>query len=122
MTDCTELTGAHCFIKGSHKNNGIKWSLRKKGYSRLSDNEVNTKYDKNDIVQVIAKRGSLLIEDTRGLHKGTNLIKNYRFLIQLQYSSSAYGAKVENLKFPILKEKKFIKVKEVFNHTYSLFN
>lgn len=122
LTDCTKETGAHCFVRGSQKNNGIKWSLRKNGYSRLSDDEVNEKYEIEDIIQVVAKKGSLLIEDTRGLHKGSNLIKDYRFLLQLQYSSSAYGAKIENFKFPKLEKKEFIEVKEEFNHTYSLFH
>lgn len=121
LTDCTMDTGAHCFVKGSHKNHGIKWSLRKKGYSRLSDKQIEDQYQKEQIVNVITKKGSLLIEDTRGLHKGTRLTQDYRLLIQVQYSSSLFGTKLEKFKFPSLKHKKYLKTKKLFNYTYSLF-
>jgi ectoine hydroxylase-related dioxygenase (phytanoyl-CoA dioxygenase family) len=120
LTDCTLENGAHCFVKGSHKNSGINWSLRKRGYERLSDQDINNFYPKTDIVDIIAKKGSLLIEDTRGLHKGRHLIKDNRFLIQLQYSSSSFGTIIDNFQMPEL-NKDLLKVKNEFNYTYSLF-
>jgi ectoine hydroxylase-related dioxygenase (phytanoyl-CoA dioxygenase family) len=120
LTDCTLENGAHCFVKGSHKNNGIRWSLRKKGYERLADEEIEKLYYKNDIIDIVAKKGSLLIEDTRGLHKGRNLIKNNRFLIQIQYSSSSFGTIINDFKTPKLKSE-LLKIKSEFNYTYSLF-
>jgi ectoine hydroxylase-related dioxygenase (phytanoyl-CoA dioxygenase family) len=121
LTDCETHNGAHCFVKGSHKNNGIKWQLRKKGYERLTDEEVNKLYSNQDIVEITAKKGSLLIEDTRGLHKGKNLIKDHRFLIQVQYSSSTFGTAISDFQFPQLVSKKSLEVKNKFSHTYSLF-
>ena len=120
LTDCTLENGAHCFVRGSHKNNGIHWSLRKKGYERLADEEIEKLYDKNDIIDIVAKKGSLLVEDTRGLHKGRNLIKNNRFLIQIQYSSSSFGTVINDFKMPKLKREQ-LKIKSEFNYTYSLF-
>lgn len=120
LTDCTLENGAHCFVRGSHKNNGIRWSLRKKGYERLADEEIEEFYDKNDIIDIVAKKGSLLVEDTRGLHKGRNLIKNNRFLIQIQYSSSSFGTVINDFKMPKLKREQ-LKIKSEFNYTYSLF-
>lgn len=122
LTDCTAETGAHCFVKGSHKNNGVKWSLRKKGYSRLSDQEIEKNYKKDEIITLTAKKGSLLVEDTRGLHKGLNLTQDHRFLIQVQYSSSTFGGKIEKFKFPQIKQEKFLDLKKSFNYTYSLFD
>ena len=122
MTDCTIETGAHSFVRGSHKNNGIKWNLRKKGYTRILDEEVNNHYDKKDIIQMQAKKGSLLIEDTRGLHKGSRLIKDHRFLIQVQYSSSTFGTKIEKFNFPKTENNDYIDIKNQFKHTYSLFS
>jgi ectoine hydroxylase-related dioxygenase (phytanoyl-CoA dioxygenase family) len=58
LTDCESHNGAHCFVKGSHKNNGVKWPLRKKGYKRLSDEEINKLYSNQDIVEILAKKGS----------------------------------------------------------------
>lgn len=120
LTDCSIENGAHRFVRGSHKNNGIPWSLRKKGYDRLDDNDVEKKFSKKDIIDMSATKGSLLIEDTRGLHKGRHLIKNNRFLIQVQYSSSLFGGVVENFITPKLNNH----MKEVINeykYTYSLF-
>jgi ectoine hydroxylase-related dioxygenase (phytanoyl-CoA dioxygenase family) len=120
LTDCTLENGAHCFVKGSHKNGGINWSLRKRGYERLSDQDVNNFFPKANIVDIVSKKGSLLIEDTRGLHKGRHLIKDNRFLIQIQYSSSSFGAIVDNFEMPELKND-LLRVKNQFNYTYSLF-
>lgn len=122
MTDCNFETGAHSFVKGSHKNNGIKWNLRKKGYERIADEEVNNYYKKEDIIQIEAKRGSLLIEDTRGLHKGSRLVRDHRFLIQVQYSSSAFGTKTTKFNFPQIENLDYIGIKNQFKHTYSLFS
>lgn len=120
LTDCSIENGAHSFVSGSHKNNGIPWSLRKKGYERLDDNDVEKKFPKKDIIDILATKGSLLIEDTRGLHKGRHLIKNNRFLIQVQYSSTLFGGAVKNFVTPKLNNH----MKEVINeyeYTYSLF-
>lgn len=120
LTDCSIENGAHSFVRGSHKNNGIPWSLRKKGYERLNDNDVEKNFPKKDIIDIVATKGSLLIEDTRGLHKGRHLIKNNRFLIQVQYSSSLFGGVVKNFITPKLNNH----MKEVINeykYTYSLF-
>jgi len=121
LTDCETHNGAHCFVKGSHRNNGVKWPLRKKGYARLSDEEINKLYSNQDIVEILAKKGSLLIEDTRGLHKGKNLIKDHRFLIQVQYSSSAFGGPINDFQFPQFASQKLLEIKNKFSHTYSLF-
>jgi len=121
MTDCTLETGAHSFVKETHKNNGINWHLRKKGYSRLSDEEINKYYKKEKIIDMTLSKGSLLIEDTRGLHKGKKLLKDKRFLIQLQFSSSAFGTKIEKFFLPKTQDKNYKNVMEEFKHTYSLF-
>ena len=120
LTDCSIENGAHRFVRGSHKNNGIPWSLRKKGYERLDDNDVEKKFPKKDIIDILAKKGSLLIEDTRGLHKGRHLIKNNRFLIQVQYSSSLFGGAVKNFTMPQLNHHMREVIKE-YEYTYSLF-
>jgi ectoine hydroxylase-related dioxygenase (phytanoyl-CoA dioxygenase family) len=120
LTDCSLENGAHCFVKATHKNNSIPWTLRKRGYERLSDDDVEKIYSKKDIIDIVAKKGSLLIEDTRGLHKGRNLIKGNRFLIQIQYSSSSFGTTIDNFRMPEL-NKDLLKVRNKFTHTYSLF-
>ena len=120
LTDCSIENGAHRFIRGSHKNNGIPWSLRMKGYDRLDDNDVERNFSEKDIIDILATKGSLLIEDTRGLHKGRNLIKDNRFVIQIQYSSSLFGGVLENLRTPELSNH-LLEVRKEFDYTYTLF-
>lgn len=91
LTDVEAHSGPHVFVKGSHKTNGIPSSMLKKGYSRLSDKEVVSHYGTDKIVEFIAKRGTIIAEDSRGLHKGKNLQKGDRLMISLQFSNSSFG-------------------------------
>ena len=100
LTDCGEKNGPHEFVIGSHKNDGIPKELRSKGYSRLSDEEISKYYNKNQIKKFIANEGDLIIEDTIGLHKGKQLIKGNRLMLNFQYSSCSFGASLPIIKMP----------------------
>lgn len=91
LTDVTTDSGPHCFIRKSHKANGIPDQFLKRGYARLTDEEVFSHYDKNNFMEFCAPKGTILIEDTRGLHKGKHVIKGERLLFQLQFSNSLFG-------------------------------
>jgi hypothetical protein len=92
ITDVTKETGPHCFIAGSHKTDGIPRNLLKKGYARLADEEVAAFYPKEDFITFKGKRGTIIAEDTRGLHKGKHVNKGDRLIFQLQFSNSLFGA------------------------------
>ena len=77
LTDCNEDNGPHCFVKGSHSNNSIPIKLRKLGYSRISDNQVEEEFEKKDLLEHSFNKGDLIIEDSRGLHKGKKVISKY---------------------------------------------
>jgi hypothetical protein len=93
LTDVTVETGPHVFIEGTHKSGEIPSKFLNKGYSRLTDNEINEVYDSSRIKEFIAPRGTIIAEDTRGLHKGKNLINSDRLILQFQYSNSQFGGK-----------------------------
>ncbi len=97
LNDVDENNGPHFFIPKTHKNFGIKNVIREKGYSRIDD-EIISKYY-SDIREIKGKRGTLLIEDTRGLHKGSVVKKNYRCIALLQFNNSNFGS--ENLKYKL---------------------
>jgi hypothetical protein len=95
LTDVGPQDGAHSFIAESHRFRGIPSKFLQRGYVRLSDSEVMEYYGKEREVKFIAPRGSIIIEDTRGLHKG-NIVEptgSSRLLLQLQFSNSLFGAK-----------------------------
>jgi len=85
--DVTYENGPHCFIEGTHKDYGISESLRRLGYTRHSDAAIFSEYDKSLEKIFTAKAGSLLIEDTRGLHKGLTPTKGRRLLFSFQLSN-----------------------------------
>jgi hypothetical protein len=91
LTDVGPENGPHCFIEGSHRAGGIPPSILEKGYSRLTDEEVSSSYSADRIVEFTAPRGTIIAEDTRGLHKGKHVAKGDRLMLQLQFSNSLFG-------------------------------
>lgn len=92
LTDVTPQSGPHAFVAGSHRTDGIPKSLLRKGYVRLSDDEVTSRFEPNDILELTAPRGSVIVEDTRGLHKGKHVERGDRLMLQIQFSNSLFGA------------------------------
>jgi hypothetical protein len=92
LTDVSSMNGPHTFVAGSHRSGAIPRDLLKKGYSRLADGEVERYFATTSLKEMVAPRGTILAEDTRGLHKGKHVICGDRLLLQIQYSNSLFGA------------------------------
>jgi hypothetical protein len=92
LTDVEATNGPHTFVAGSHKTGGIPPNLLRKGYARLMDEEVLAAYGKESIVEFVAPRGTIIAEDTRGLHKGKHVVQGDRLILQVQFSNSLFGA------------------------------
>lgn len=97
LNDVDEKNGPHCFIEGTHKLNGIPFHIRSRGYKRINDTEIH----KLNLDQHIfhGKAGDAIIEDTIGLHKGTQVKSGYRILLNIQVNSSMFG--ISHKKYPI---------------------
>lgn len=91
LTDVTTDSGPHTFVTGSHKTNGIPPTMLSKGYVRLTDEEVENHYGRQNIVEFVAPRGTIIAEDTRGLHKGKHVKNGDRLILQIQFSNSLFG-------------------------------
>ncbi|HEX5425746.1 MAG TPA: phytanoyl-CoA dioxygenase family protein [Candidatus Acidoferrales bacterium] len=91
LTDVGSDSGPHSFVEGSHRCGGIPDNLLSKGYSRLTDAEVEAQYRRDRFIEFAAPRGTILAEDTRGLHKGKHVFKGDRLMLQIQYSNSLFG-------------------------------
>lgn len=89
LTDVDEETGPHCYIKGS--NNGFPPALQKDG--RIKDEEINANYPPQDILEITGRRGTILAVDTSGFHKGKNLTRGSRLLLQFEFANSLFGVK-----------------------------
>lgn len=109
LTDVGPENGPHCFIEGSHRTGAIPAVLLNKGYSRLTDGEVQSNFPSEKFIEFIAPRGTIIAEDTRGLHKGKHVEKSDRLMLQLQFSNSLFGgyyppAHISKIRNPLLKK------------------
>ncbi|MDQ3000956.1 MAG: phytanoyl-CoA dioxygenase family protein [Fibrobacterota bacterium] len=91
ITDVGPDNGPHTFVAGSHRTGGINRSILDKGQVRIEDAEVLGKYAPEDIIEFIAPRGTIIAEDTRGLHKGKHVHSGDRLVFQLEFSDSLFG-------------------------------
>ena len=77
LTDCGPENGPHEFVRGSHRNLGV---LNGKRY--FSDNEVDGAFPPNgsEREMSVVRAGTVIIEDTRGLHRAKLPEAGYRDL------------------------------------------
>ncbi len=92
LTDVTLETGPHVFIRQSHQTGKIPYELLKAGYVRHEDKDVTKFYPSDDIKTFTVPAGTIVAEDTRGLHKGTSLLNGERLVLELQFSNCLFGA------------------------------
>ena len=91
LTDVGLENGPHSFIEGTHKIDSIPRRFLHRGYVRLSDAEVHAEYGQDREKVFTAPRGTVIAEDTIGLHKGGVVKGGARLILQLQFSSSLFG-------------------------------
>ena len=97
LTDTTKETGAHQFIEGSHNGN-IPYKFLKRGYSRLKASEVLEYYGEDKEITYEAPKGTIIAEDTSGLHRGNPVQRDDRLLFQIQFSDALFGAELHTSK------------------------
>jgi hypothetical protein len=87
LTDVDTNTGPHCYVKGSHRN--LPESLSRDG--RFLDQEIGDVYGNENLIEICGKKGSIIAVDTRGFHKGKELIEGKRLLFQIEFANSMFG-------------------------------
>ncbi len=93
LTDTTLETPHFVYVKGSHNPNRGTRALTKRLASRmnLSDKEVND-LCADRIVHVTGPAGSVMLADTRGIHKGELALKGHRLILYLGLEGSAFNS------------------------------
>ena len=91
LTDQDAETGAHMYIPGSQRDGGIDPALLARGYARLTDDEVAQHHPRSTWKTMEGAAGVILLEDTRGLHKGLPLVRDHRLMLQFEYAQSLFG-------------------------------
>ena len=114
LTDVDDNNGPHVFVKGSHKKPAF--FLTQDG--RYDDNLIYSKFGEN-VINLKGKKGTIIAVDTRGLHKGLELLEGERLILQIEFTNSLFGKpnlnefeKIEDV-FPLLMKK--------YRYTYSLY-
>lgn len=100
MTDVSEESGPHCFVASSHRSGGIPKELLKFHYARLTDEQVVAECGRDRLRTFTGRRGTVILEDTRGLHKGQHVESGDRLMFQSQFSNSLFGAYYEPTPIP----------------------
>ena len=95
LSDVSEQNGPFQYIKGTHKYSSVQESARflgKKLSERRFTNEEIEKLVEEKVVQepttFVGKAGSLLIADTRGLHRGSPLKNDSRYALTRYHFAS----------------------------------
>ena len=91
LTDVGLDNGPHMFVEGSHASGGIPKDILERGYARIMDDEIEALYSLDKIHSFTAPKGTIIIEDTRGLHKGAHVLSDSRLILQIQFSNSLFG-------------------------------
>jgi ectoine hydroxylase-related dioxygenase (phytanoyl-CoA dioxygenase family) len=97
LTDVGPANGPHCFVRGSHRTGGIARDLLARGYARLTDEEVARHHSSSEYVRFVGKRGTIIAEDTRGLHKGQHVVSGDRLVFQIELANTLFGGAVPTL-------------------------
>jgi len=100
LTDVDPETGPHCYVRGSHKK--LPPSLNKQG--RMTDEEVESAFGKDNLLELCGEKGTIMAVDTRGLHKGKDLTRDKRLLFQIEFANSMFGQYYPPFKKPELPE------------------
>jgi len=87
LTDVEQENGPHEYIKGSHK-------IPPTRDGRFSDTEIFSRHSKSSVARIIGEAGTIFIEDTHGIHRGTPVNGGTRTILQLEYASSLFGQEV----------------------------
>ena len=84
LNDVDLNSGPHSFVQFSHNRRLFKHLVSK----RINDEEIISHYGKENIKTFSLSRGSLIFEDTFGLHKGNPPVKNTRTVLILVYGDN----------------------------------
>ena len=89
LNNVDENNGPHSYVKKSLNNIDLIKNNSGKLSERYDDDNVKKYFSKN-IINITGNCGTIIFEDTHGLHKGSNVKKGKRFVLQLVYGVSTY--------------------------------
>lgn len=99
LTDVDTYSGPHCYVKNSHTK--LPPEINKDG--RFTDLDIEKIYGAHNMLELVGKKGAIMAVDTRGMHKGKELIKGERLLFQIEFAISMFGQNYSALPKSLIK-------------------
>lgn len=87
LTDVGEEQGPHRAVQNTHRRKPKQFLTDR----RFTDEEIAQDYPAERVSVFGGPTGTMFAEDTSSLHKGTNVQKGHRLLLQFMYATSGYG-------------------------------
>jgi len=102
LNDVGSHNGPHVFVRGSHRLGQEKSrSIIARGYERVSDEEIEQTYGRDNVLEMTGPKGTVFAVDTMGFHKGKLPVSGYRLLAQLEFAAPLFvPVKSNPLSFP----------------------
>ena len=97
LNDVTIDNGPHTYVEGTHNSFSKPYSILKKGYMRIKDQEINRYFRKDKIHQIVGNKGTIIIGDTSCFHKGTVPKKQNRLIFEITLSNSLFTNSSNNM-------------------------
>lgn len=103
LSDVNEDNGPFEYIPGTHRLNNKKSDVFKGNYefdanrsvpSRFSDKSIKAKYSQNDIFRVTGQKGTAVLVDTSGIHRGMPIKSGVRYACTKYCFQEEIGAKM----------------------------
>lgn len=116
ITDVNTNSGPHCYVKGSHRV--LPKSLARDG--RFSDEEIQEVYGVENLVEICGIQGSIIAVDTRGFHKGKELLEGKRLIFQIEFANSMFGQYYPPVNIEIL-DKEFENQFQKYHYSYNQY-
>lgn len=91
LTDVEPGDGGHFFVEGSHRPTLRERLMERFRINRISDEIVEERFGKDKTVEMVGKAGTVIVEDTFGLHKGQTPSKNPRLLACFVFGTNNYN-------------------------------
>ncbi len=96
LTDVGEDGGPHSYVEGTHKPFSKPFKILKRGYKRISDEEIKSYYSSEKIKKILGQKGTIIIGDTSCFHKGVFPQKKSRLIFEVSFANSFFGPLLVN--------------------------
>jgi len=98
LTDVGADNGPHQYIKGSIRDYKKALPRRGKAGKRYDTDFIERKFGKDRVLTMTGQAGTMILEDTHGLHRGVPVRSGHRLLLQFEYANSLFCSPVQRFK------------------------